>query len=518
MKFQRIPISGAWKIILSIALIKLIIHLIVSTNYELHRDAYLYLAQSDHLAWGYASVPPSIAVFGKLITSLFGYSALSIRLLPALLGSTSVIIVGLIVKELKGKNTAILIACLAFLLSPAYLRTNSLFQPVVFNQFYWLLSGFIIIKLIKTYNPKYWIILFIIWGFAFMNKYSISFFILAFFLALLITKHRKLLLSKYFLIGTFTGLIIILPNLIWQFNHDWPVIQHMQELQKSQLVHVKPVNFILDQFIMNFHAVWVWLIGLFAFIFLKQERQYQLLAWLYLFILLILLTTSGKSYYTLGVYPILFALGGYAAEKYLANRLYFLRYIVIAFLFTGIPLIPYGLPVFGVEKMEAYSRKTAHLTNNMLLRWEDGKIHRLPQDFADMIGWKELSKIVVQTYQDLPSKEKENCLIYAENYGQAGAVKYYGKKHGLPEPISFSDSFLWWAPDSIDSRTLIYINDKPGDIEQLFNEYKVTGALDNPLFRENGLKIYLCRNPKDSFPIFYARMVKELKRRNGIWP
>lgn len=516
MKRQIIKMSTKWKIIFFIALLKLIIHLIISTNYELHRDAYLYLALSDHLAFGYVSVPPSIAIFGKLITSLIGDSEFAVRLLPALIGTASIFLLGLIVKELNGKKTAIIIACLAYLLSPAYLRTASLFQPVIFNQFYWLLSGYVIIRLIKTYKGYHWIILFIIWGLAFLNKYSISFFMLGFFISLLLTKHRILYRSKYFIMGAIIGLLIIMPNLLWQYNHNWPVIHHMQKLHENQLVHVKSSDFMMDQFIMNIHAIWIWLLGLIAFLFFHQEKQYRLLALIYLFTLLILLLARGKSYYTLGLYPLLFAMGGYTTEKYLINRLYFLRYFFLAFLFTGIPLIPYGLPILKVEKMEQYGQITAHWFNNMVLRWEDGKIHKLPQDFADMVGWSELGNLVIGTFQKLTPEEQAQCAIYAENYGQAGAINYYGKDFGLPEPVSFSDNFLLWAPENISAHTLIYVNYEPEDMGQLFNEYRVIDTISNPYFRENGLKVYLCSQPKETFNSYYTSKVKALKQKHNF--
>ena len=152
------------------------------------------------------------------------------------------------VKELKGGIWAIIIVASAFVLSPAFLRSNTLFQPVSNNQFFWLLSAYLILKLLKTWNTKIWTGIFIVFGIAFLNKYSITFFILSFFFAILITEHRILFRSKYLFIGCISGIIIIMPNLIWQYNHNWPVIIHMSELQKTQFVNVSLSGFIIDIF------------------------------------------------------------------------------------------------------------------------------------------------------------------------------------------------------------------------------------------------------------------------------
>ncbi|MBN2350483.1 MAG: glycosyltransferase family 39 protein [Bacteroidales bacterium] len=498
-------ISKEWIIIIILAFVKLGIHLIVFNNYELHRDALLYFSLGENPDWGYVSVPPLIAFISRFSTLIFGQTTFALRFFPALIGSVSVIIIAKIVKELNGSLFAIVIAALAFIFSPAFLRSNSLFQPVSFNQFFWLLSGYLIIKLLRTANPKIWISIFIVWGIAFLNKYSVAFFIVSSLLAILLTGLRSLIKSKHFFIGGAIGILIILPNILWQYSHNWPLMHHMSELQRYQFANVTIAGFIIDQFIMNFPGLIIWMTGLIVFLFFKPEKQYRPMAYTFLFTVLIILILHGKSYYTLGLYSILFALGGYAVDKYFKP---YLKYVSIALvLLISIPMLPLSLPIYSLEKMENFTKKTAEFTN----RWEDGDVHNLPQDYADMTGWKELSSIVIQQYLSLPKGERDSCLIYAENYGQAGAINFYGKKFGLPKPICFNDNFLQWAPDSVPNASMIYVNHEVGDIEFLFNSYKKIGQVNNKYFRENGLQVYYCSQPRDTFRIFYSGKVNELK-------
>ena len=498
-------LSTEWIIIIGFIITKLTIHFLTNTNYGLHRDALLYYSLGENLAWGYVSVPPLIAIFSSISTFLFGNTVFAIRFFPAITGGLSVIFIAKIVKELKGSNLAIIIALIAFIVSPAFLRSNTLFQPVSFNQFFWLLSGYFVTKLIHTQNPKFWYYLFICWGVAFLNKYSITFFILATLISLSLTPHRKLIVSKQFIIAGFISVLIILPNLFWQYNHNWPVVHHMSELQRTQLVNVSIAGFIIDQLIMNLPGLIVWLTGVIVFLFFKQEKQYRALAFIYLFTVLTILLLRGKPYYTLGLYPILFALGGYAVDKYFKK---ILKYGLIPFmLILAFPMLPLSLPIYNLAAMEEFTKPMAEFTN----RWEDGVVHNLPQDYADMTGWDELADIVTMFYNSLTEKEKTECIIYAENYGQAGAINFYGKKNNIPSPISFNDNFLLWAPDTIKNSPLIYINHEVGDIEFLFDSYTKIGQVDNKYFRENGVQVYYCTHPKDTFKIFYADKVKELK-------
>jgi hypothetical protein len=265
------------------------------------------------------------------------------------------------------------------------------------------------------------------------------------------------------------------------------------------------VGFLIDQLMMNFPAMIIWITGLTVFLFLKAERKFVVLPVTSLFMILILLFLHGKSYYTLGGYTLLMAMGGYAVEKYFSKSFQVVTLVLIFLL--SLPIMPFSLPLLSLSAMKEYSAPMADFTN----RWEDGKKHPLPQDYSDMTGWKELSDIVISTYNSLPPETKKNCAIYAENYGQAGAIWFYGYRYSIPRPISFSDNFLFWAPDSITSSNLIYVNDEIGDIRFLFNKYEKKGEVHNPYFRENGVGVYFCSEPSDTFKKFYKDKVYELK-------
>ncbi len=492
-------------IIYSLALAKLVIHLLTMHIYGLHRDAFLYYTLGEHLDWGYVSVPPFIGLLSRFSTIVFGNTVFALRIFPALIGSFSVIIIGKLVRELKGGNLAVLIACLAFVLSPSFLGSNSLFQPTSFNQFFWLLSGYFLVRMVNKGDPRAWFPVMITWGIAFQNKYSISFVILATLAGLLLTPQRKLLWSKYFVLAGITGILIILPNVIWQYNHNWPVVHHLSELQRTQFVNVTIKGILVDQLVNNLPAIFVWIPGLVLFLSRKEVKAYRFLPYMYFFTLLIIILLRGKGYYTLGLYSILFAMGGVALERFYRKPLRFvaLGWMVASFGF----LLPLGLPLLSYEKLEKYSKPIAPLVN----RWEDGEVYSIKQDFADMTGWEELGNIVVQQYLSLDEGTRKEVMIYGENYGHAGSINFYGKKHGLPGTISFNDNFIMWAPDSIENAPMIYVNHEIGDLDMLYDKVELVGRVNNHYFRENGLRIYYCSQPTDILRPFYSNKVAEIK-------
>lgn len=502
--------KNTWFLIICLALLKLLVHLLTYDNFELHRDAYLYYAQSEHLAWGYVAVPPGIAFVGKMATLLFGNSPFGLRFLPALVGSLNVLIIGMAVREMGGKRIAIVLACLAYLLSPSYLHVNALFQPVSFNHFFWLLTCYLALKMIHRDNPRIWLWIGLTFGLGFLNKYAIVFLYAALAPALLLTRYRYLYASRYFWMAMVIGWVIISPNLFWQYQNNWPVLHHMAELRETQLVHVKLTDFIRDQFLMNMQAVFIWMGAIAGLVFLKKEKAFRLFGYTYLFVIVLLMLGSGKSYYTLGIYPILFILGAVFMEKYIPKYRTIVAGVLIGFMMVSlyVSLAFDGIPLTTFEKAE---RPGA-------FRWEDGVYHDLPQDMADMTGWREIGETVSALYATLSPEAQADCDIFCYHYGQAGAVMFYGKEAKVPQPISFNSSFVFWAPDSITSQKMIWVHSDLGNdidpdqlLPEFFEQVALHHTIENPWFRENGTRIYLCEFPTDSCKVFYRNRIKVLK-------
>jgi len=183
-----------------------------------------------------------------------------------------------------------------------------------------------------------------------------------------------------------------------------------------------------------------------------------------------------------------------------------------------IPVIPISLHIFHAEKLESYCQLLKDKYGfESAMRWEDGKIHSIPQDYADMFGWDELANIVFKTYNQLSDIEKDNCFIYCQNYGEAGAIDYYGSSWGLPKVISFSDNYILWAPDSITQDIGILVNVEEKRITDYFAECRNTGIILNKYARESGVRIYLVKNPNEKFHLKYNE-VKNKKAKAKVKP
>ena len=294
----------------------------------------------------------------------------------------------------------------------------------------------------------------------------------------------------------------------------------MKELHQFQLQYVEPSGFLIDQILMNLPCVFVWIAGLYFTIF-KEQGKYRVFAWAYLFVILILLYFQGKSYYALGAYPILFAFGAIHLERFAIQHSRAWKYVFIIIpIALGIQIVPLLLPIWKPEKLAAYY-KAKGMEKTGLLKWEDLKNHPLPQDFADMLGWKEMTQKTAEAYSSLSTDEKKHTIIFADNYGEAGAINYYGEKYSLPKVYSDNASFLYWLPDSLRLDNLIIITDDRNEMEHSFiknfSSATLSDSITNKYARENGSLIIILKGANDKMNEMFSEKIKQDKDRLKNW-
>ena len=393
-------------------------------------------------------------------------------------------------------------AALSIPLSIAYLRTGLLFQPVVFDVLFWTLAVYLVVRYLKTWEKKWLVYIGLVIGLGLLNKYTVVFLAVGFVAALILTPQRRVLKERAFWWGVGAAFVVLLPNLAWQWHNDFPVLTHLQELRATQLDNVGAADFLLGQVQMHAPVLLVWLAGLW-FVFSGEGQRFRLLGLLFVVVVAFMLMLGGKAYYTLGLYPMLFAAGAVWLERHLSRSASVAIFAAGGFL--ALLLSPVALPYLSAERMVAYGDAVLRRAGlEGVLRWEDGQIHELPQDYADMLGWEELAALIRKAHQQTPDGSVP--VLFCENYGQAGASLHYNTHTEVPAPISFNDSFRLWAPRHLPPGTnaLIYVGDEPGeDLMSLFGEIRLVGFVQEPYARERGTGVFLCLNPRSGFPEFY---------------
>lgn len=460
-------VKNHWRSLISItiyfALIKLLIHLFTNGQYGYFRDELYYLAASEHLDWGYVDFPPLIAIITKFITTFIGTSLPAIRFLPAIAGALKVLLTGLIAKEFGGRYFAIILACLSVLIAPIYLGVDTFLSMNVFEPIFWMGVVYLIILAINRNEPRFWLGAGVLAGLGIMNKYPILLFIFGIFIGLLLTKERRFLSDRWFRIAGLITFLISLPNIIWQYQYNWPMIEVMQNITTTgKNVMLSPLEFIISQFmILHPFTAPVWIAGLIFLFFDEKGKRYRMFGIAYFVILIIMLGTNSKNYYIQSSYPMLFAGGAVFWEKildrkyikYNLNLTKFLKPAYIAVLIIGgVILAPMALPVLSVDNYIKYQQ-----TFGQPPKTEVGHVGPLPQLYSDMFGWPEMVETVAKVYNNLPPEERAKAAIIARNYGEAGAIDFFGPSYELPKAISGHQNYYLWGPRSYTGEVLILL-------------------------------------------------------------
>jgi hypothetical protein len=493
-----------------LALVKMFIHLAVniSGGYGIFRDEFYYLACTEHMDWGYVDQPPFSIAMLWLNKLLFGDSLFAIRLLPAVIGAAVVFMAGLMTKELGGKKFAQALAAISVIAAPQILGVNSNYSMNSFDLLFWTLSFYFIIRIMKEDNPKHWLLLGVVLGLGLLNKISVLWLGAGLVIGLLLTPNRKMILTRRVWTAAGIALLIFLPYIIWQVVYGFPTLEFMKNAITNKYVEVSPLKMLIEQVLnMNPLTFLIWTSALVYFLTSKTVKQFRILPIIYLTVFLILvINKNSKSEYLGPIFPMLFALGSFTLEKFIIRynwdwlRSVFLTILII----SGIVFSPFAIAVLPVETYIGYAQALGITPSTS----EKKKIARLPQFYADMFGWKELSATIADAYNTLTPEEKSKCAIFCNNYGEAGAIDYFGGEYGLPKAISSHNNYWLWGPRDAKGEVVIRISGSKTAMLESYKEVKQVGLFTNEYCMpyENNMPIYICKDRRTPLKDDWVRM------------
>lgn len=459
------------------ALAALMAHLTAITQYGYFRDELYYLACAQHPAWGYVDQPPlSIAVLG-VVRHLLGDSLLAIRIVPALAGAAVVYLTGRLARTLGGGRAAQALAALAALLAPAYLGLCQTFSMNSLDLLLWALAFTLLLPAVERGRARDWLALGAVLGLGLLNKISMLWLGGGIAAGLLLTQHRAALKTRGPWFAAAVALALFLPHIAWQVAHGWPTLEFMRNATAEKMVPVRFAAFFSNQvLVMGPGTAPFWLTGL-ALCFLRPAGRRGRIFGIAYIAIFVFLAVSGRSRatYLAPAYVPLLALGGLAVEG-LARRPR-LRWFPAAagawIAALALPLVPLALPVLPVERFVAYSRAIGASSRSE----EHQALGELPQHYADMFGWEEMAREVAAVYRALPPEDRARCGIFAENYGEAGAIDFFGPRLGLPPAMSGHNSYWLWGPGRADGSVIIILGGTLEDHRPNFERVERVGLV-----------------------------------------
>jgi len=499
-------VPGVYGIAFLLAAAKLLAHLLTNGQYGYFRDELYFLACGERLAWGYPDMAPMLAGVAWFTRNFVGESLSAVRLLPAVAGALKVLMTGLIARELGGGRFAVGLACLCALLAPVYLGVDTLLSMNAFEPLFWMGCAWLAVRMAKGGDPRLWLAVGLLAGLGLMNKHSTVFLLAALGGGLLASRQRGLLRGKWPWLGVAVAFALFVPNLIWQVQHDFATVEVLRNVQRTHKnVVLGPVEFIGQQIlIMLPAAVLVWGAGLWWLLGRRGSGRFGFLGFTYVVLLTLMIIFEAKHYYLAPAYPMLFAAGGVFWEQMSGRWGARLRSVVNSLVtVSGVALAPLMLPVLPVEKYLSYQDAMGFKPP----KTEVGHVGPLPQHFGDMFGWPEMVEKVAQVYHGLPGDERGKAAVLAGNYGEAGAVDFFGRRHGLPKAISGHLAYYLWGPKDYTGEVLILLQFEGRGAKQYCASVEEAGRVGHPYgMAEEHFTILVCRGLKQPLKEFWPRL------------
>lgn len=492
----------------------LLLHGATAWRYGYFRDELYFIACSKHLAWGYVDQPPLVA-FAAWLAAPAAYQLLALRALPILAAGATVYLATRLAQELGGGRFAQLLAGTATLLMPAYLLLGSTLTTTSFEPFFWTLAIFLTIRIVRAPAkelPHLWLGLGAAVALGAYAKYSILLLTVALIAGLAATR-RDVLVPKYALPALALATLLLLPNLAWQSAHHWPFIEvirgdaaHRPSFANGLALEYynlagNATAFALEQLLYtNPFAAPLWLAGAIAPFRLADLRDLRFAGVAYALVFITAVVLGAKGYYIVGIYAALMAIGAVAIERAV-------NWLRIA-LFSGIVAVallslPLSLPVLPVQTLVAYT----HLLG--LTGRNNAPAHLMQPVFAEEFGWDRLARDVAAVYHSLPAGLRARTAIYADTYGDAGALDFFGPRYDLPPAISSQNNYYLWGMRGYDGRELVAIGaTRIALLRRYYRSVTLVRTSTEPLkwIVEGPSPIYLCRDPVAPLDIIWPHL------------
>lgn len=459
-----------------------------SDRYGFHRDELYFLVAGAHPDWGYVDQPPLTPLLATMSTTLFGGTPAGLRVFATLACVATVVMVALVARELGGGRTAQLLAACGSAVSSYVLVIGHMVSTSTFDMLIWLVICWLSLRLLRTGDGRWWILLGVVVGIGLQNKHLVGLLVIALLISVAALGPRHVLRSRWFPVGVVLAALLFAPNLWWQAVHGWPQLEVSEWIGASSGAENR-LLFVPEQlYQLSPLLVPVWIAGLVRLWRDPGLRWARSFGLAYPVLCVLVLPMGGKSYYVFPLLLVLLAAGCEPVASWLRRGRIGLRRAVIG---VGLAV---ALAISAVVALPVLPTSAVAAVNEV--NGEQG----------EQVGWPTLVRAVADGWAEIPSAQRDRAVILTANYGQAGAIAHYGAEYDLPMPYSGHMSFADWGPppDSANGPVLLVGVEPP-----YFRDCRRTGAVDNGFGLENdeqGTAIVLCPGTAEPWSTLWPKL------------
>jgi hypothetical protein len=488
------PISGHVRVPLLAAASAFLIHLACNPHYGFFGDELYFIICGQHPQWNYVDQPPVVPLLAAA-SQAFGASLVLLRALPAFFAAAGVYVSCLLVTEFGGAAYAQVLSAIVVFFLPVLTDFGMKVSPDMVGLWSWPLLTLWLVRLTKGANSRLWLAIGVLMGVSMLSKYSVLFFALALFVALLLTPERRILYSRWFVLGSFLATLIALPSFLWQVHYGYPMFELLRAVQHGKNIIVSPLGYLGQQLWISGLLAPFWIIGL---IWLLLRPNLRFLAYGYALLIAIMIALHGKHYYPANAYPYLIAAGCVQIDNW-TGELRRIRWAIAATsVLLGLVFFPLVMPVLPEERLASYYKELhlfLHISRGSI-ETEHRVYAQIPSDFASMHGWRELTAIVERVYSELPPDNQKQAVVLVQNYSEAAAIEFLSNPK-LPV-ISGHNQYFLWGPRGYTGDVLICVGDNCDSAVKYFRSCSLEARLEAPWIQpsEYDIPVMLCRGIK----------------------
>ncbi len=461
----------------------------VSGRYGYVRDELYFLAAGQHLAFGYVDQPPLTPLLARVSAIATGNTLAGLRVLPALALVALVVATAAMSRQLGAGRAGQLLAALAAATCGEYLGAMHELTTTTPDFVFWAVTLLLVMRLLASQDPRWWLAIGACVGVASEAKWNIAFLAVALAAGFLVTDARRLLRSRYLLLGCVIAAALAAPDVIWQAAHGWPSLDVFRSLQTAAGQN-RATYWPAQIFFTGVALTPIWVAGLIWSLRSAQARLFRPVAIACVIVIVSQFVLGGKAYYPGAVYTFLFAAGCVPLERRLAARK---------------PLAPGIQPVARTGRAILMSGAIGALVAIPVLPAR--VLHTVPlqkinYDLGEEIAWPKLAALVAREYDALPGPQRRHTTILTGNYGEAGAIDRYGPGLGLPQVYSGANNFWLWGPPPAADSAAIAVNLDPAFLRREFAHVRLVATFRNGLGvgdDEQGAQVYLATGLRSSW-------------------
>ena len=482
----------AWSLVLPVAVAEVLLLVATANRYGYHRDELYFRVAARHPAWGYDDQPALTPLLGRFSEWAFGGDPRGLRMLSAIAIGLVVVLVGLIARELGAGRTGQAVAALATAASGAAMAVGHLLSTTTFDVLLWVTLVYVVARILGGGDERQWLLVGLVAGIGLENKHLILLLVLALACGCLLARRWELARSPWLWAGAALAVALWLPNLLWQAHHGWPQLELAAKIAEEEAAANRVELLPLQLLMVGPLLAPLWLGGLWWLLRRAEARAYRPLGLAYVVLLAIALLTGAKPYYTMGLLLALLGAGGAVAEGWLRGRRGRKLTLGVAIGVSAAVAALITLPLVPVERVHATP------------------IPDINEDAIETIGWPAFTASVARVWNALPESERTRAVIYASNYGEAGAIARYGRAHGIPRAYSGHNAFWRFGRPPDGARPVIVVGyQRPEALRGDFNGCVLSARIDNGVDLDNeeqGAAIWTCASTDEAWSDLWPRL------------